>query len=379
MLHTSPCKEERQVDDQQQSRQLLWTIGIVVAIVGACIFLQSAYVHEWKWTGLVKNPNFHKRTLWDWLNLLIVPAVLALGGYLFTRSESQRSQETAEKERTVDREIADERRQDDMLQAYLDGMSQLLTDKERPLHRAELGDYLSTMARARTTRVLQRLKGERKGSVVQFLYESGLITTTHTVLTLRGADLGDANLIRANLIRADLSGTNLREANLSDADLLEAHLRDADLREADLREANLIVALLRGADLSEAYLIRADLQGKADLSGALLLGALLLGANLSEADLSEADLNGTNLREANLREANLIYAVLSAADLGGAALNGAEEVTNEQLRAASSLEGATMPDGQTLRGDKMPDGPTFEDWLKDRESRKEDGENNGSS
>src|SRR5215211_2125267 len=334
MLHTSPCKEERQVDDQQQSRQLLWTIGIVVAIVGACIFLQSAYVHEWKWTGLIKNPNFHKRTLWDWLNLLIVPAVLALGGYLFTRSESQRSQETAEKERTVDREIADERRQDDMLQAYLDGMSQLLTDKERPLHRAELGDYLSTMARARTTRVLQRLKGERKGSVVQFLYESGLITTTHTVLTLRGADLGDANLIRANLIRADLS---------------------------------------------EAYLIRADLQGKADLSGALLLGALLLGANLSEADLSEADLNGTNLREANLREANLIYAVLSAADLGGAALNGAEEVTNEQLRAASSLEGATMPDGQTLRGDKMPDGPTFEDWLKDRESRKEDGENNGSS
>jgi hypothetical protein len=287
MLHTSPCKEERQVDDQQQSRQLLWTIGIVVAIVGACIFLQSAYVHEWKWTGLVKNPNFHKRTLWDWLNLLIVPAVLALGGYLFTRSESQRSQETAEKERTVDREIADERRQDDMLQAYLDGMSQLLTDKERPLHRAELGDYLSTMARARTTTVLQRLKGERKGSVVQFLYESGLITTTHTVLTLRGADLGDANLIRANLIRADLS---------------------------------------------------------------------------------EADLNGTNLREANLREANLIYAVLSAADLGGAALNGAEEVTNEQLRAASSLEGATMPDGQTLRGDKTPNGPTFEDWLKSRRS-----------
>jgi hypothetical protein len=27
------------------------------------------------------------KTFWDWLNLLIVPVVLAIGGYLFTRSE----------------------------------------------------------------------------------------------------------------------------------------------------------------------------------------------------------------------------------------------------------------------------------------------------
>jgi hypothetical protein len=203
---------ETRVDNEQQSRwqptkgQVLWFVGFLAFIVGACIFLRFSYVREWKWTGLVKNPDFHKRTLWDWLNLLIVPAVLALGGYLFTRSESQRSRETAEKERTLDREIADERRQDDMLQAYLDGMSQLLTDKERPLHRAELGDYLSTMARARTTTVLQRLKGERKGSVVQFLYESGLITKTHTVLALRGSDLSGAFLRRADLGAAYLGG-----------------------------------------------------------------------------------------------------------------------------------------------------------------------------
>ena len=27
------------------------------------------------------------KTLWDWLKLLIIPAVLAIGGYLFTRFE----------------------------------------------------------------------------------------------------------------------------------------------------------------------------------------------------------------------------------------------------------------------------------------------------
>src|SRR5215216_5086481 len=105
--------------------------GVSVLFVVIVVF--GRYYFEWKWTG------YPKRTPWDWVDLLIVPIVLALGGYLFTRSENQRTQR-----------IADERRQDDTLQAYLDGMSQLLTDKDRPLHRAQAGDSLRSVARART-------------------------------------------------------------------------------------------------------------------------------------------------------------------------------------------------------------------------------------
>jgi hypothetical protein len=224
------------VDDQQQSRwptkrQILWASGIIAVIVGAYIFLRFAYVREWKWTGLVKNPDFHKGTLWDWLSLLIVPAVLALGGYLFTRSESRRTQEDAYQQRRVDREIADECRQDDMLQAYLDGMSQLLTDNDRPLHRAQVGDSRSTVARARTLTVLPRLDGDRKARVVQFLYESDLISKTQPILTLSKADLSGAGLgplyvgsmeLRNDLSDAKLVGTNLSGAYLSGADLNSA-------------------------------------------------------------------------------------------------------------------------------------------------------------
>src|SRR5215204_7561357 len=96
--------------------------------------------------------------------------------------------------RDLDREIADERRQDDMLQSYLDGMSQLLTDEKRPLHRAQVGDSLSTVARARTLTVLSRLDGDRKGSVLQFLYEAGLIIKGSRVIDLRTANLAVAEL-----------------------------------------------------------------------------------------------------------------------------------------------------------------------------------------
>jgi hypothetical protein len=117
------------------------------------------------------------------------------------------------------------------LQAYLNQISGMLADKERPLHRARPEDSLSTVARARTLTVLRRLPdGDHKASVAQFLYESGLIMKDYTsvdetglianarpVVNLQEADLRGANLSRAhlemtNLIRADLEGANLKGA-----------------------------------------------------------------------------------------------------------------------------------------------------------------------
>src|SRR5829696_4553294 len=139
MLHTSPCREEYQVDQQQQDgqqrqsrwhptrRQLLWA-GATVGLVLFTIAILIGYRYD--------------ITLWNWLKLLVVPAVIAAGGLWFNTQQREREQR-----------IASERAQDDTLQAYLDGIAQLLTDKDRPLHRASVGDSLSTAARARTLTV----------------------------------------------------------------------------------------------------------------------------------------------------------------------------------------------------------------------------------
>jgi hypothetical protein len=115
--------------------------------------------------------------------------------------------------------VENQRAQDEALQAYLDQMSQMLTDKDRPSHRWQLGDSLSTVARARTLTVLTRLDGKRKGRVLRFLYESGLITKDRLILDLRGADLKGADLSYANLMGADLWQTNLIGAHLNSANV----------------------------------------------------------------------------------------------------------------------------------------------------------------
>jgi uncharacterized protein YjbI with pentapeptide repeats len=331
------------------------------------------------------------KTLWDWLELLIVPVVLAIGGYLFTRSENRAT-----------RVAAEQRSQDEALQTYLDQMGQMLLDKAQHLRRSQEGGEERTLARARTLTVLPRLDGERKRSVLQFLYESGLIAVDHPVVNLSGADLSEAKLKRANLRKADLSKADLRGADLSRADLGEANLGGANLGGANLGGANLHEAHLHQANLADAYspnayLKRTDL-GYADLSGAdlakadvsesylfhaVLFKAVLRSAdfeeaNLVSADLREVDLSDADLSDANLWHANLSGADLAKADLWHANLTDARGVTYEQLAQALSLAGATMPDGQILKRNDNPDGPTFEEWLKSK-GRGEDRENSGPS
>jgi hypothetical protein len=289
MLHTSPHREEEcQVDSEKTPReraedlisllvsdwrptapQVLWGIRIVLAFVIVVGVLT-----------LVGRP--FGITLWQWLDLLIIPAVLAIGGYLFARSENRATQAAAER-----------RAQDEALQAYLDNMSEMLMpSSEQPsLYEEPLPDSLRTVARARTLTVLSRLDGDRKARVVQFLYEAGLIAKGRPIVDLAGGDLRGTNLFGANLREADLRRTYRREADLSSADLSSADLYDANLREA----------------------------------------------NLSSADLSSADLSSAYLFGANLRRA-----YLSSADLSGATGITNEKLGQE----ARSFKGATMPNGQ---------------------------------
>jgi uncharacterized protein YjbI with pentapeptide repeats len=305
----------------------------VLVVVGAII--------AWpKWFG------FAERKPWNYLDVFLVPVAVAGATVWLTLAQDKRQHEAEEEQdrrrredeiirRQIELDVEEQRAQDEALEAYLDEISQLLTDEKRPLSRARPGDNLSTVTRARTLTALTRLDGHRKRSVLQFLYESGLVIKARVVVDLKGADLSAANL----------SAANLSSVNLSEADL-------------------------RGDDLSEAALIEADLSStnlyKADLSGADLLRGDLSAANLSEADLSEAHLIGTNLHKVNLRRGDLRRAFLRAAHLHEAELQGAHlEEANLQ---GAHLEEAIMTNGQK-----------YEEWLNDKEGSGENGENSGSS
>ena len=65
--------------------------------------------------------------------------------------------------------------------------------------------------------VLSRLDAVRMGTVVRFLWESGLIRNASTIVDLGGAWLSEADLSGETLADADLSWASPIGSNLSNA------------------------------------------------------------------------------------------------------------------------------------------------------------------
>jgi len=320
-------------------------VGTIVVVVVTALIIAG---YQFDWTGFNGN-NKSGKTLWDWMQLLFIPVVLAVAGFWFNHNERRAAEfraynerkaadRRAEAERRIEEEraktdsnIAEDNRHEAALQEYINNMSELLLHEN--LRTSESEDEVRKVARVRTLTVLNRLDGLRKGSVLQFLYESGLISTDKPIIDLNGANFDDVDLTSANLRQANLQNVILVNANLSDCDLTEANLFHTLLSHATLVHTKLV-----NANLSFSLLVDTDLK-TADLHDAFLANALLNRANLRMTNLQETDLSRAQLTNVKISNANLRGANLNDADLFDA------EVTNEQLNQAKSLKGATMPDG----------------------------------
>lgn len=329
--------------ESSRLKRIEWALLIAIASIpifgGVAICTLSGYFFLPRASGFggyyAPAGEFHSaKTLWDWLDLLIVPAVLAVGGALFTWTQRKTDREAEKRRAETQRDLAAERERENALHAYLDKMTELMLEKD--LRSSKKVDGVRYIARARTLTTLHRLDGMRKGVLLQFLCDSGLINKEVT-------DSGEVGEPPVYLFEADLRGANLTRARLNGANLAFADLRGADLRWADLSKADLTGARLQGADMRRAVLVETDLH-EADLSKTDLRRTILRDANLQEALLNGANLQATGLIRANLRSADLNGADLRGAKLGEANLHGAL-VTSEQLGRARLLARATMPDG----------------------------------
>jgi hypothetical protein len=98
-----------------------------------------------EWTGFGPTRTTEdvqpSKTLWEWLGLLVVPTILAAGGFLLNRLQKQHEdrlqQQQKEHEEQIERaqrereeSAALQRAQDEALRAYLDQMSNLMVDRE---------------------------------------------------------------------------------------------------------------------------------------------------------------------------------------------------------------------------------------------------------
>ncbi len=268
---------------------IIFIATILVLVMPFAISIYSRlYLGQWpEWSGFgpyqLPADNFQReKTFWDWLQLILVPSMLAVVAVFFNLLEGK-----------TERAIEQERSCEAALQSYLDHMTDLLRKSEI---KGNKFNESRAIARARTLTTLRALDGERRGIVIRFLYEAGLLSGK-SALDLKGACLVDADLMNTDLRGASLNGVDLTDSQLSNS-------------------------ILQNASLEEAQLIR---------------------ANLSNSDLYKANLTGAVLAKANLLKAILDDAILDASDMSKA------KVLELQLAKSKSLEGIIMPNGKKQR------------------------------
>jgi ABC-type dipeptide/oligopeptide/nickel transport system permease component len=91
------------------------TIPTLFLFAFAVTILIGGYKLNWAWTGFTGATESYK-TLYDWLQLLIIPVVLALGGYLFTFTISRNERKAADRHNQTEREIAQDNQRETALE-----------------------------------------------------------------------------------------------------------------------------------------------------------------------------------------------------------------------------------------------------------------------
>ncbi len=209
--------------------------------------------------------------------------IIMIGALLwFNMQQDQRTLTLGQEQSQTASSLAGDQQRETILVNYMNTISDMLIHDK--LLQSQPTDIVRTVAQAQTLEALRALDPDRKAILLRFLYETKLIDNDYHIISL------------------------------ADAPLQNAHLSNIDLRDTYLVGANLAGADLRGANLSYATLVF---------------------TSFAHANLAGADLRGTNMQNVNVTGANLT----------GANLRDATGIGNGQLAKASSLKGATMPDG----------------------------------
>jgi len=324
---------------------------LIAAVIGAfalsaaVAFIAAAYRRGWRWTGLPADPGDGSpaapprpaKTLWDWLQLLIIPLVLALAAFALNATQDSRDRKQEDRRAARDRAIAADRAQEDTLRAYLQQMSDLITNQRLRATGRQGRSDVPTLERVLTLIALRRLNSERKSLVVQFLAESHLITRTVIYReTARGPRVDVEGDPQVTLYHADLRGVVLRDLPPSSTeyesggeaivaeDFSGANLQHADFRGAGVDAVSFDEADLRNADFTDAYLDGASFGGSC-LSGTRFVRASVNTSDPSETKVTDftgaegrnVDFSAAQLNKANFEDARLTDVTLRGANTDG--------------------------------------------------------------
>jgi hypothetical protein len=89
------------------------TMGIIALLVAFLAFVLAVLWLGWDWTGFTRyigpelrlNQQYRpEKTLWDWLQLLVIPLMFAIGGFWFNQLQKSREPSMNEQKEKIEKQ-----------------------------------------------------------------------------------------------------------------------------------------------------------------------------------------------------------------------------------------------------------------------------------
>lgn len=199
--------------------------------------------------------NSQKPTKWDiWMTifqgLAAFGTMIAIPVSVYVAITSNDAQQAASASQALDQQ------HQTTLNNYLNETSNYVTNYNLA------NKTVNALVTAQTDTAIRSLDGARKGILVRYLWEVGLIKEPDPVIMLFETDLDGAVFINANLWLADIGQNSLVGSNFAGTRLYGTDLAHDNLSDAILTGANLDGADLVGADLAGARIEGAEYNSK---------------------------------------------------------------------------------------------------------------------
>ena len=264
----------------KKNQLILWLLILLLLSLVGYVAFQALRPNPPTWTGFgestKKDDIVAAKTLWDWLDLLIIPAVIAIIGWSYNKAD-----------KTKTRRSEEEKAQNETLNLFIQKLTILVTEKNLL---NDTSGQIKAIARTTINLSFNCLNGERKGQALQFLYESNLIDN-QPIINLVGSNL--RNIVLDEIV---LSKSEIRGAYFNNASLLDTNLNEANLIGCDFTKANLSGSLTRNLDLSYSDLTEAKLMNM-DLTTVNFEGVTLTKANLKGSKITKCQLDSVFRKE----------------------------------------------------------------------------------
>lgn len=254
----------------------------IIRIILTCIlFIAAAFIIYWaiqpdnspEWSGFGtynEKPDTERyKTLWDWLDLIIIPASIALFAWIYTEFEKDKNTR-----------IEEEKAREKTLDYFINTMTELLVKHDLA---GSPEQKRLAIARTRINLALPQLDGGRKGQILQFLYESDLVDK-NPKFKLLGCNFNESQLDNIVLGQSEIKGAYFKDASFKKSNLIEVDFTSCDFTGADftgslMTNTNLSYAKLNNTKLENVDLTTVDFEG-ADLTSASLKGSKIKRSQL---------------------------------------------------------------------------------------------------